>query len=135
MRVMGCLLLFWSGALLANDCRQANSTLELNQCLMEQLEQHEVELHHYLAEARGRYLADEVVVEAMDKAQQHWLDYRQQQCGSIYNIWRDGSIRGAMALNCDIRMTRLRTHQIWHSYLTFMDNAQPLLPEPQLTAD
>lgn len=132
LRSLGFLLLCWSGLALANDCPHANTTLELNQCLVEQLEQQEVTLHHYLAEARARYLADEVVVEAIDEAQLRWLDYRQQQCGSIYSIWRDGSIRGVMALNCNIRMTRLRTHQIWHSYLTFMDSTPSLLPEPQL---
>lgn len=132
MRTIGVLLFCWSGLVWANACPQAKTTFELNQCLAEQLEQQEVVLHHYLAEARARHLDDDVVVEAIDEAQLRWLDYRQQQCDSINRVWRDGSIRGVMTLNCSIRMTRLRTHQIWYSYLTFMDSTPPLLPEPQL---
>ena len=117
--------------LAANDCPNANNTYEIGQCLTQQLEQQEVELQHYLAEARARYAEDELIVDSIDKAQQSWLTYRKDQCSSLYDIWRDGTIRSIMGLSCSIRMTKLRTHQIWHSYLTYMDSTPALLPEPQ----
>lgn len=133
MRIAGVFLLCVSGPLLAaNDCPDANTTYEVGLCLAEQLEQHEVTLQHYLTEARGRYVDDPLIVESIGKAHQIWLSYRQDQCSSIYNIWREGSIRSIMGYNCSIRMAQLRTHQIWHSYLTSLDSAAPLLPEPQL---
>lgn len=132
MRIIGMLLLCFSVPLLAaEDCSDADTTYELGVCLTERLEQQEVELQHYLAEARARYIDDELIIESIEKAQQSWLAYRLEQCGSIYNIWRDGTIRSIMGLSCSIRMTKLRTHQIWHSYLTYMENLPPLLPEPQ----
>ncbi|MDO8825661.1 lysozyme inhibitor LprI family protein [Methylophaga sp.] len=133
MRKLVFFLLFVSTPVLAADnCPEANNTYELGVCLAEQLEQREVELQHYLAEARARYKANEQIVESIEKAQQSWLVYRLDQCSSIYDIWSDGTIRSIMGLNCSIRMTQLRTHQIWHSYLTYMDNSPPLLPEPQI---
>lgn len=132
MRIIGMLLLCFAVPILAaEDCPDAGTTYELGVCLAEQLEQQEVELQHYLAEARARYADNELIVESIDKAQQSWLNYRHEQCSSIYNIWRDGTIRSIMGLSCSIRMTKLRTHQIWHSYLTYMEDTPPLLPEPQ----
>lgn len=133
VRIIGLFLLSMSAPLLAaNDCSNADNTYEIGLCMAEQLEQHEVELQHYLGEARARYVDDEVIIESIDKAQQSWLAYRQEHCSSIYNIWRDGTIRSIMGYSCSIRMTQLRTHQIWHSYLNYMDNAPALLPEPQI---
>lgn len=133
MKIVGFVLLCMSSPLLAgNDCTDADNTYEIGVCMAEQLEQQEVELQHYLAEARARYADDVVVIESIEKAQQSWLAYRQEQCSSIYNIWRDGTIRSIMGYSCSTRMTQLRTHQIWHSYLTYMDSTPPLLPEPQI---
>jgi uncharacterized protein YecT (DUF1311 family) len=133
MRLIGFFILCMSGPLMAADkCPDANNTYEIGVCLSEQLEQHEVELQHYLAEARARYKDNELIVESIEKAQQSWLVYRLDQCSSVYNIWRDGTIRSIMGLSCSIRMTQLRTHQIWHSYLTYMDDSPPLLPEPEI---
>lgn len=133
MRILGFFLLFISLPVLAEEqCSEADNTYELGLCLAEQLEQQEVELQHYLAEARSRYKDNELIVESIEKAQQSWLVYRLDQCSSIYDIWRDGTIRSIMGLGCSIRMTQLRTHQIWHSYLTYMDSTPPLLPEPKI---
>ena len=133
MRIIGVFLLCVAAPVMAADeCQNANTTYEIGACMAEKLEQQEVEMQHYLAESRARYTDDELIVESIEKAQQSWLSYRQEQCGSIYNIWRDGTIRSIMGLSCSIRMTKLRTHQIWHSYLTSMENSSPLLPEPQL---
>lgn len=133
MKIVGFVLLCLSAPLLAgNDCSEADNTYEIGLCMSEQLEQKEVELQHYLAEARARYVDNEAVIESIEKAQQSWLVYRLDQCSSIYNIWSDGTIRSIMGLSCSIRMTQLRTHQIWHSYLTYMDSTPPLLPEPQI---
>ncbi len=134
MRIFGLFLLCASTPLLATEeCPDANTTNQIGVCLSEQLELQEVGLQHYLAEARARYAEDELIVESIDKAQQSWLTYRKDHCSTTYNIWRDGTIRSIEGLNCSIRMTRLRTHLIWQSYLTYRDGTPPLLPEPQLT--
>lgn len=133
MKFISLILFSISAPLLAaDDCSNATTTYDMGVCMTEQLEQQEVTLQHYLAEARARYAENEEVVASIEKAQQSWLVYRQDQCSSIYNIWKDGTIRSIMGLSCSIRMTKLRTHQIWHSYLTYMEDTPPLLPEPQI---
>ncbi|WP_169697800.1 lysozyme inhibitor LprI family protein [Methylophaga nitratireducenticrescens] len=133
MRILGLFLLCVPAtAMAAVDCPDANTTYEIGVCMAEQLEQQEVEMQHYLAEAIARYADDKMIVESIEKAQQSWLSYRQEQCGSIYTIWRDGTIRSIMGLSCSLRMAKLRTHQIWHSYLTYMDNSPSFLPEPEI---
>ena len=133
MKFISLILLSISAPLLAaDDCSNASTTYDIGVCMTEQLEQQEVTLQHYLAEARARYAENDEVVASIEKAQQSWLVYRQDQCSSIYNIWKDGTIRSIMGLSCSIRMTKLRTHQIWHSYLTYMEDKPPLLPEPQI---
>jgi hypothetical protein len=37
-----------------------------------------------------------------------------------------------MALNCQIRLTRMRTYTIWLHWLTYMDSTPPLLPKPDI---
>ncbi|MEM6476639.1 MAG: DUF6265 family protein [Pseudomonadota bacterium] len=55
---------------------------------------------------------------------------RKEECGSVYEQWKDGTIRNAMALRCEIRLIDQRTHDIWRNWLTFQDSSEPVLPEP-----
>jgi hypothetical protein len=54
------------------------------------------------------------------------------ECGAVYKNWIGGSIRGSMALNCQDRLTRMRTYTIWLHWLTYMDSTPPLLPRPDI---
>ncbi len=37
-----------------------------------------------------------------------------------------------MAGSCLLDMTKKRTHEIWETYLTYMDSTPPILKEPEL---
>lgn len=52
------------------------------------------------------------------------------ECDAVYEWWREGTVRGAMALGCEIRVTKARTMTIWRNWLTYPDRSPPLLPEP-----
>ena len=114
------------------DCKKAISTPDVNYCIGLELDKKEAVLEKYLAKSIERHSYDDVTVNSLKKSQQTWLKYREDYCNAIYDYWREGTIRGAMFLNCKIRLTKLRTHVIWSDYLTFMDSSEPVLPEPEL---
>lgn len=57
--------------------------------------------------------------------------YRKLACADVYEHWKDGTIRNAMMLRCEIRLIDKRTQDIWQNWLTFQDSSEPILPEPE----
>ena len=66
----------------------------------------------------------------LDETQKLWLQYRQQQCGDAYLFWLAGSYRYAASLQCQLELTRSRTHEVWSTFLVRFGNSPPVLPEP-----
>ncbi len=126
------LLLFPMLALaLEVDCKNALTTIDINHCISQEIENANHSLIHYLAKAKERYSDQATVVASIDQSQQDWLVYRQSHCSSLYELWSDGTIRGTMFGECMLKLTNQRTHQIWQDYLTYMDDTPPLMPEPK----
>lgn len=114
----------------AQDCENAMSTMEINQCAQLELETAEAEMHRYLVAALNRHEADDALVESIQQAQELWEGYRQAHCDAVYTQWRDGTIRGVMSLSCKKQLTQARTHTLWESFLVTMEG-ESLLPEPE----
>jgi uncharacterized protein YecT (DUF1311 family) len=112
------------------DCKNTFTTIEINACIGDALENENKVLGLYLSKAKERYANQVTVITSIHQSQQDWLVYRQSHCDAVYDIWSDGSIRGLMFGECMLKLTKQRTHQIWADYLTYMDNTPPLLPEP-----
>ncbi|WP_183030042.1 lysozyme inhibitor LprI family protein [Altericroceibacterium spongiae] len=118
------------------------TTLEVNACLNEQLGEANVEMEQYAETALAimeRDAKDEFsdalekdAPDAFRRAQKAWTDYREAECEALYDNWSGGTIRNAMTISCEIRITRQRTHTIWENWLTFMDSTPPVLPEPSI---
>ncbi len=133
-RIIILLGLLFSFPVFANtDCASAFTTLEINACLNEELQSKKDIMQQYLAAAKERYSSETKVVTAIEAGQSAWEAYKTSHCDSIYTIWMGGTIRGAMALSCQINLTEARTHEIWSSYLTYMDSTPAIMPEPELT--
>ena len=113
------------------NCDEAISTIEINECAAMELETAEKQLAEYLQASLDIYQQDEELVTAINQSQHDWLTYRDAHCSSIYTQWRDGTIRGAMALSCKTQLTQRRTQELWDSFLTNMDSSSPVLPEPK----
>lgn len=132
---LALLLLFTCSAIFASAtetaCRQAKTTLALEECTRHEIATLESELESYLAAARQSLEGDEQSLAALSRAQQRWLDYRGEHCLAVRTLWVGGSIRGVMMNQCLLHQTRQRLWDIWDTYLTFMDSTPPLLPEPQ----
>ncbi|WP_061038404.1 lysozyme inhibitor LprI family protein [Vibrio coralliirubri] len=114
------------------DCENAMNTIEINQCAAIELESAQAELDKYLAASFERNAYDAELVASIKKAQESWQAYMTAHCDSVYTQWRDGSIRGVMALSCKTTLTKQRTHEVWANFLTYMDSTPPVLPEPKL---
>lgn len=116
----------------AIDCENAMNTIEINQCASIELETAQVELDQYLEASFEHNAYDAELVSSIKVAQDSWQAYMTAHCDSVYTQWRDGSIRGLMALSCKTKLTKQRTHEVWGNFLTYMDSTPPVLPEPKL---
>ncbi|MEZ8411712.1 lysozyme inhibitor LprI family protein [Vibrio splendidus] len=130
--LLTCLPLLASASDDAIDCENAMNTIEINQCAAIELESAQAELDKYLAASFEHNDYDAELVASIKKAQESWQAYMSAHCSSVYTQWRDGSIRGLMALSCKTTLTKQRTHEVWANFLTYMDSTPPVLPEPKL---
>lgn len=114
------------------DCeQQAGTTMDMNLCIAEQVAVAERQLERYLEAARERYSDDQAVVDLLLQSQDAWWNYRKTHCDAIYQMWSEGTVRGAMAGSCALQLIQQRTHQIWWDFLTYMDSTPPILPKPE----
>lgn len=113
------------------DCD--GSTLEMNQCMADLLEQAIARKDTYLAAAVSRY-SDRPDMAALIRASDQAFDaYRQQECEAVWEGFKDGSIRTIMSITCSIGLVDARTQSIWENWLTYMDSSDPVLPRPAPT--
>ncbi|MFA0491092.1 lysozyme inhibitor LprI family protein [Vibrio splendidus] len=130
--LLTCLPLLASASDDVIDCENAMNTIEINQCAAIELESAQAELDKYLTASFEHNAYDADLVASIKKAQESWQAYMSAHCNSVYTQWRDGSIRGLMALSCKTTLTKQRTHEVWANFLTYMDSTPPVLPEPKL---
>ena len=116
----------------AIDCNNAVSTLEINQCAAIELEAAQKQLNKYLETSLEHNSYDPELIKAIQVAQKDWQAYMMSHCDSVYTKWREGTIRGVMAISCKTQLTQQRTHEIWQNFLTYMDSTPPVLPEPNV---
>ena len=116
----------------AIDCNNAMNTLEINHCAAVKLDLAQAELDKYLKTSLEHNASDPELVQAIKFAQKDWQAYMSSHCDSVYTQWREGTIRGVMAISCKTELTKQRTHEIWQNFLSYMDSTPPVLPEPSL---
>ncbi|MEZ9480449.1 lysozyme inhibitor LprI family protein [Vibrio splendidus] len=130
--LLTCLPLLASASDDVIDCENAMNTIDINHCAAIELESAQAELDKYLTASFEHNDYDAELVASIKKAQDSWQAYMSAHCNSVYTQWRDGSIRGVMALSCKTTLTKQRTHEVWVNFLTYMDSTPPVLPEPKL---
>src|SRR5438270_14021924 len=124
-----------SAAVASADPCKGSTTPEVNECGALKLKRSQTRLDKYLQAANGRYSDDnEAAVRLGIQASQGAFEaYRSTECMTVYEDWKDGTIRGAMQLGCEIELTDQRTHDVWSHWLQYMDSTPPILPEPKPT--
>jgi len=123
--------LFSASACEADICKNPITTLEINNCLSLKIENAEKVLNKYFVESKNRYTGYPEVLAAISNSQKEWIQYRDAHCDSIYEIYKEGTIRGIMGGSCMLEVTYTRTHELWQNYLTYPDSTPPILPEPK----
>lgn len=118
----------------ASDCAAAETTLEINDCLGAQVERSQARLERYLQAAEDRYADGQPAVRlGIESSQKAFEAYRAIECSTVYEDWKEGTIRNAMALGCTLRLNDARTRTVWENWLRYMDSTPPILPEPRPT--
>ncbi len=110
------------------DCD--GTTFAINQCLADVLGRAREREGRYLEAALGSNENSTELGTMIRSSQAAAERYREEECNSVYENWKDGTIRNAMSLRCSIRLTDQRTHDIWRHWLTYQDSSTPILPEP-----
>lgn len=115
---------------------QGADTPSINACASAEFATADAELNRYYQAAMRRLRSDGEAQTAEDlvKAQRAWIQYRDAECGAVYQNWIGGSIRTLMGITCRTRLTKLRTYVIWSHWLTYMDSTPPILPRPNVTS-
>ena len=118
----------------ADPCK-GSTTPDVNACLSLSLDRSKARLGKYIEAALQRYgeNSGSSVRLGIQAAQDAFEAYRSIECAAVYENWKDGTIRGAMSLSCETRLTDARTHDIWQDWLQYMDSTPPVLPEPTPT--
>ncbi len=112
-------------------CENASTTYSLMDSQKLKITKAEAILNKYFTEAKKRYSNDTKLISLMMESQKRWLSYRKSECSAVHQIWIEGSIRGLMAGQCVLDMTKRRTHEIWETYLTYGDSTPAILKEPK----
>jgi len=122
-------------AVAASDPCKGASTPDVNACGEQKLKRSNARLDKYLQAALGRYgeESDAAVRLGIQASETAFEAYRSTECMTVYENWKDGTIRGAMELGCEIELTDRRTRDIWRHWLQYMDSTPPILPEPKPT--
>lgn len=128
--IMLALLALSASAAETTDCSKAYTTIEINQCAATELGVAQEAMQRYFDASLKHNDFDAELVAAIKAAQSNWEKYYNAHCDSVYTQWREGTVRTVMALSCQTKLTRQRTHELWANFLTYMDSTQPVLPEP-----
>ncbi len=117
------------------DCD--GNTIEINACLSARLERAQRRLDDYHQAAVDRYSTGEENQDAVrlgiQASQSAFEAYRAIECSTVYEEWKEGTIRDAMNIQCLIRLTDERAHAIWRNWLRYPDSTPPIRPEPAQT--
>lgn len=112
------------------DCEKAKTTVESNECAAIERDAAYDKMVQYFETSLKQFPGEQDLLREMKMAQRQWDSYMNTHCNSVYTLWSGGSIRTQMALACETRLIKVRTHELWSEFLTYIDSTQPVLPKP-----
>jgi uncharacterized protein YecT (DUF1311 family) len=90
----------------ATPCKEARTTVELNNCFQRELDKEEHRLSSREAQVRG--WLGKTGSARFDSAATVWRDYRERECRSAYYSYDGGTMAGQALLQCKIDLSRAR---------------------------
>ena len=113
-------------------CNDPPGIVEDRVCMAAALGEAERTMARYLLAAQARANKQEGERIDLAPAQAAWETYRRQHCADVFNSWTPATHAQRAQAECDIKLVRQRTHDLWAAYLTHIDSTPPVLPEPQI---
>jgi uncharacterized protein YecT (DUF1311 family) len=129
--IFGLLFIAAAAAVPSSGPCKGSSTYEMNQCSASKVERADKRLNQYIAAAKTRYADEPAVVLGIDASEAAFEAYRDIECSTVLESWKEGTIRGVMTLSCKLALTNDRTETVWANWLQYMDDTPPVLPEPK----
>lgn len=113
------------------SCTFQDDSKEEKLCFSNQVDIAEKMMKSYLTAAKEKVAGDNSLVQQINDSQAAWVAYRKEQCDNDL-LWgklglRPFSFRSAM--QCQLDLTKSRTHDIWTVYLS-RGLETTVLPEP-----
>jgi len=100
-------------------CDKAVTTIDINQCGQSEHQIADKKLNAAYQAALKRIQSDlsdtqqrKDTKQGLVEAQRLLVQFRDKDCGAVYDLWRDGTIRGAMYWGCMIGHTEQRTKEL-----------------------
>jgi len=114
----------------AEDCQNAASQRELNNCAHAAYEKSDAELNALYKQVTGRLKGDADQTKLLVAAQRAWIAFRDAECAFVSAPTTGGSINPMVQANCRDRITSARVNDL-KSYLqcTEGDVTCPLPPK------
>jgi len=111
---------FAASPVAASDlCDKAVTTIDINQCGQSEHQIADKKLNAAYQAALKRIQSDlsdtqqrKDTKQGLVEAQRLFVQFRDKDCGAVYDLWRDGTIRGAMYWGCMIGHTEQRTKEL-----------------------
>ncbi len=97
------------------QCEDARSTVELRNCLREQVDQLDIQLKARVGEVENRFSGRSLVMFA--RSQRAWSLFRDIQCESEALQYEGGSLAGIAGLECHLRLSQTRFADLLRVYL------------------
>jgi uncharacterized protein YecT (DUF1311 family) len=111
MKIMMIALAFVSlNAFAVEDCDNFESTNEINQCILRNLEDSDAELNKTFKRLRSKL--DEEAAKKLVTAQKAWLSFRDAQCDLEADQMRGGTLEKVLFNGCLDRLTVERTKSL-----------------------
>ena len=108
-----------SPALAGGLCDKAMTTIEINQCAQSEYQAADRTLNSAYRAALERIESDvsdtlqrRDAQQGLIEAQRLWIRFRDKDCGAVYDLLRDGTVRGVMYWGCKIARTEQRITEL-----------------------
>lgn len=122
-------LAFWASNAIAAECEKATTQIDLNMCSERTLEESEIALANVQQQIVDRLKERPETLNALNKAQQTWLTFRNAECAFASSDGTGGSAYSMIVSRCREGLNRERTKRL-ALYLT-CEEGDPLCPVPK----
>ena len=107
-------------AQIGKDCGKAQTTLEINSCLLSVAEKTESNFRALYGSLRSLLNTEPETARQLDDSEAQWVKYSTSACDAVDSFYSSGSIRVAAVTGCRIQLTRSRMQDLNALYFSVL---------------